>query len=91
MSSLVGEVLKGDHTYKIAKQPSINATTPFKGMFSVLNEVGQVLGYSMTNSDSLDEIKDNLSALRLRYFDAISRVIRMNGDNRSIPCYICRS
>lgn len=66
MSSLTGEVLKADHTYKIAKLPSINSTTPFKGMYSVLNEVGQVLGYWMTTSDSLTEIDSDLSALRLR-------------------------
>jgi hypothetical protein len=62
-----GTILCGDHTFSVAKVPFQDHQRIFEAMFSVMNEHGQVIGYYMTNSKSLEEIRPELKLLAERY------------------------
>lgn len=64
---ITGDILSGDHTFKIAKVPCSNFERIFDAMFSVMNEFGQIVGYWMVCSKSLKEIMPELTAIKKRY------------------------
>lgn len=65
--SLRGDILSGDHTFKVAKVPCSNYERVFEAMFSVMNEKGQIIGYWMTCSKSLREIRPELEKVNCNY------------------------
>jgi hypothetical protein len=67
MMSLTGTILRGDHTFKVAKVPFQDHQRIFQAMYSLMNEYGQILGYWMVNCKSLNEIKKELEMVKRRY------------------------
>lgn len=53
---ITGDVFSADHTFKIAKSPTMDSSQLFDGFYSVMNELGQILGYWMTCTQSMKEI-----------------------------------
>jgi hypothetical protein len=58
--SLKGNILCGDHTFKVAKVPFSGHQRMFEAMWSMLNEHGQVVGYWMVSTKSLWELETEL-------------------------------
>ncbi|KAI3642336.1 hypothetical protein MP228_011891 [Amoeboaphelidium protococcarum] len=67
LMSVKGEILCGDHTFKIAKVPVKNQNRLFKGCYSVMNEFGLVCGFYFVHSTGLKEIQMQLSKISQRY------------------------
>jgi hypothetical protein len=67
MMTLKGRILKGDHTFKIAKIPFQLMEKVFEASYSVMNEFGQIIGYWMTVSRSLNELREELGLVAKRY------------------------
>ena len=65
--SLKGDILSGDHTFAIANVPHPDHQRIFEGLYSNLNEYNQVVGYYMTMSQSVGELKTELAELKTRY------------------------
>lgn len=64
---LTGKILCGDHTFQVAKVPFAGHQRMFEAMYSIMNEHGQVIGYWMTSTKSLTEIKVELQTVCERY------------------------
>ncbi|KAI3634588.1 hypothetical protein MIR68_007499 [Amoeboaphelidium protococcarum] len=62
-----GNVLSGDHTFKAAKVPISKSQQIFEGLYSLVNEFGQVIGYWLVAGKSLKDLKAEFSDLRARY------------------------
>ncbi len=58
IQSTTGQILRGDHTFKMAKISQTNQAKLFTGLFNVVNERNQVIGYWLTTSKSLTELKE---------------------------------
>ena len=60
LQTLTGEILKGDHTFKVAKIPTEDGVRPFVAMYSVMNEYQMVLTYQMVPSKCLEDLRSSL-------------------------------
>eukprot|EP00158_Paraphelidium_tribonemae_P008313 Partr_v1_DN28548_c0_g1_i1_m73081 len=67
MQSIVGDMLKCDHTFKVAAVPMIRNRRIFEAMFTVMNEYNLILGHWMVTSKSLAELHGEFACLRDRY------------------------
>lgn len=65
MQSITGRILCGDHTFKIAKIPTLGYQRVFEAMYTVMNEYGQILGFWMVQSKSMNDLKDEFDAVSL--------------------------
>jgi len=74
LMGLTGDILCGDHTFAVAKVPTQNYTKIFEGLYSIMNEYGQIMAYYMTCSKTLSEIEDNLKRVAARYDDGGPKV-----------------
>ena len=49
--------------------PAANHSRIFEALYSVMNEIGQVVGYWMTHGSSIEEVKPELRSIANRYED----------------------
>ncbi|EQC40343.1 hypothetical protein SDRG_02244 [Saprolegnia diclina VS20] len=62
-----GEVLKIDHTFKVASAAKdADGTKPYTSMFTVMNQTGMVIGFYFCETKSLKEIEPELQKLAKR-------------------------
>ena len=67
MQRISGRYLSGDHSHKVAKVILMQGTRAFEGMYTVMNEYSQILGFWFVNGTSLSEIEPCLQGLNARY------------------------
>ena len=65
MMAVTGGVLCGDHTFKIAKIPTIDSKPVFEAAYHLMNEFGQVLGFWFCHKSSIGELEPQLRAVSL--------------------------
>jgi hypothetical protein len=61
LQTIIGKILKGDHTFDIANIPTEEFEKIFSGMYTIMNEYNMILGYWMLPSKELDDIRGPLS------------------------------
>ena len=61
MMSLRGEILRGDHTFAIAKMPQHQRHQLYEAMYTIMNEDGAIIGYWSTQSKSYVELERSFS------------------------------
>jgi hypothetical protein len=69
MMTIKGEILTGDHTFKVAKVIVSKQERLFEAQYSLMNEHSLVLGFWFTVSKSLYEIENHLKKVAGRYGD----------------------
>jgi hypothetical protein len=67
MMEIKGDILSGDHTFKVAKIVVSKGERLFKAQYTLMNENSLVIGYWFTTSKSLAEIQSNLKKVAERY------------------------
>ena len=68
MSSLSGEILRFDHTIKLAKylRTCHSTDSPFNALATVMNDAGQVIAQAFVDDTSNKCLDDTLNALKAR-------------------------
>eukprot|EP00158_Paraphelidium_tribonemae_P005699 Partr_v1_DN27472_c2_g1_i3_m71918 putative NA len=67
MMALKGDILSGDHTFKIAKMPVVGKKAVFKATYHLMNESNQVIAHWMCHTSSISELRPDLQLVRERY------------------------
>ncbi|KAI3653227.1 hypothetical protein MP228_002652 [Amoeboaphelidium protococcarum] len=67
VAQVTGKVLSGDHTFKAAKVPVSKSQQIFEGLYSLVNEYGQVAGFWLVPNKSLKELTGEFEVLKQRY------------------------
>lgn len=67
MQSVVGSILKVDHTFKVAKVLVADGHRPFEALWTCINEYGQILTQAFVGTKAFDEIKPAFEKLVHRH------------------------
>eukprot|EP00158_Paraphelidium_tribonemae_P003260 Partr_v1_DN26004_c2_g3_i1_m667 putative NA len=67
MQSIKGDILRGDHTFKVAAVPMVNYQRIFEARFSIMNEFGHLLGFWQVQSKSLADLKTDFDMVQSLY------------------------
>lgn len=62
-----GRHLKVDHSFKITKCIRMDGSIVFEGMFTIMNEYGQIVAYWFTHGSNLGQLRANILQLAQRY------------------------
>ena len=67
MEKLDGKILCGDHSHKIAKLVHVGGERAFEGLYSLMNEYGQIIGWWFVHSTNLSEVREKLKSVAKRF------------------------
>lgn len=67
MQMILGRFLSGDHSHKVAKVVLIQGNRVFHGVYTLMNEFGQILGFWFTSGTNLEEVEEALRGVARRY------------------------
>ncbi len=56
----VGKIMKGDHTFRVAFTSTQYFDRVYEALFTVMNGKGEIMGYWLCQSKSLEELSEEL-------------------------------
>lgn len=56
----LGKILRGDHTFAIAKVPTSKYERIYDALYCLMNEYGQIIGFWMTFSKNMEELRPHM-------------------------------